>query len=377
MDVFNQTPFPVVSWESADANRQWHMTSLIRVKYRLVPARDGVWSLRLHPDQGELFGGDQFYDDDPFKPVRYESDFVTYKPHTDVVLNATAYSPGGRPEKHWQCSVEVISPDGKVLNHSRLHVRGERTWHRIPMTGWARGLLHAVAAVPLRYDRAWGGKIPNPDPEAEDQGKPLFVAYNEYNPVGTGITHRKMDKQPFPAHQVTWANRAIKRKKYAAGFGFTHRSWKPRIGYAGTYDQDWLDNQHPYPPHDFDFYHHQAANPELVMQGYIQPHSHIRLTHLFRQAQQVDFRLPELHCFTDVTPLTGEFQRHQMPIDTVLVDIESEEQKDWAVYLSYRTYMPIQSELASLTLRYLPTELLAEQKQQANQSKTTGALPHG
>ncbi len=66
-----------------------------------------------------------------------------------------------------------------------------------------------------------------------------------------------------------------------------------------------------------------------------------------------------------------------MPIDTVLVDIESEEQKDWAVYLSYRTYMPIQSELASLTLRYLPTELLAEQKQQANQSKTTGALPHG
>lgn len=44
-----------------------------------------------------------------------------------------------------------------------------------------------------------------------------------------------------------------------AGFGFVGRSWLPRISYAGTYDQKWLDEQHPYPPFDMDYRYWNGA----------------------------------------------------------------------------------------------------------------------
>jgi hypothetical protein len=42
-------------------------------------------------------------------------------------------------------------------------------------------------------------------------------------------------------------------------YGVIGRHWLPRIGYAGTYDQQWLDEHFPFLPPDFDEQYYQAA----------------------------------------------------------------------------------------------------------------------
>ncbi|VAW63412.1 hypothetical protein MNBD_GAMMA10-1511, partial [hydrothermal vent metagenome] len=88
MEIKNLTPFPAIAWESVDANQCTYITGLIRVKY-VFQKKDRVnqWELRLTPDQGELFAGDIYYHDDLNLPVRYESDFINYKPNTDIIIN--------------------------------------------------------------------------------------------------------------------------------------------------------------------------------------------------------------------------------------------------------------------------------------------------
>ncbi len=364
MNIQNQTPFPAVSWESADANKQWHITSLVRVKYVFKRAgKTGEWILRLTPDQGQLFAGDIFYDDDINQPVRYESDFVTYKQNTDVIVNAKTHSPSGKPETEWACGLDIISVKGQMLNRSCVKVSGEHHWQKKALSGWTTSKIQPVTEVSLAYDHAYGGTLFNPDQNAE----PALLAYDEYNAVGTGIKHKDMATNPHPAHQVNWVDEALQEKSYPAGFGFTPRSCQPRLRYAGTYDQDWLDHQHPYPPRDFDYRHHQAANPELIMQGYITAHTSIHLKHLLGQYPQAYFRIPELHCFTEQVTTADEVQRHPMNIDTVLIEIADEDESHWAVYLSYRYFTPLKTPLKAITFQYLPTELLAEQKKEPAQ----------
>jgi len=356
MEITNQTPFPAIAWDSVDSNERWYQTSLIRVKYQLV-YQNQQWQLRLASDQGELFGADVFYDEDIYQPVQYESDFVTFKQHSDIIVNANTYSPTQRAEKNWTCSVSVSSPDNERLNHSELRIKGAHEWQYTSPVGWSKTVLKKTQKVSLRYSNAFGGKVANPDAEGDTD---LFLAYSDYNAVGTGITHKDMPKENFPAHQLEFSHARLKQQKYAAGFGFTHRSWKPRIDYAGTYDQDWLDNTHPNPPQDFDVKHHQAANPELLMQGYIQANSMIRLNNLHPEQAVIQFHLPELHCFTDIHH-KQQFTRQSMVIDTVLIDIESEDETAWCVYLSYRHYAPLLTQITSINFSYLPTALLATQ----------------
>ncbi|OMH25757.1 DUF2169 domain-containing protein [Motiliproteus sp. MSK22-1] len=362
MKVENHTPFPSVAWENADASRCQHLTCLTRVKYRLQPPPDyysSYWSLRLTPDQGELFGGDQYYGDDITRPVRYESDFITYKSRTDIVLNAIAHSPDGTPKMHWNCGIKVLTPSGKILKHLILNVRGARQWVKMPI-GWAKSPLEAVKRVRLSYDKAQGGSLY--DPRKEEEEIPTYLAYNAINPSGTGIRHRKMLPNSFPVHQVEWATPQLTPKSYPPGFGFINRAWPIRTGYAGTYDQQWLDNQHPYPPKDFNVFHHQAANPELILDRHIEVNSRFELENLLPRAPRVSFHLPELHCFVETTDKQGNQSRTRMKIDTVLIDIESDQSEDWAVYVSYRHYQVINDPIQALNFKYLPVEWINRSK---------------
>jgi len=47
--------------------------------------------------------------------VRFESDFVYYKPRTDLIVNAISYSPADTPGQRWQCALRVDASDGTVL----------------------------------------------------------------------------------------------------------------------------------------------------------------------------------------------------------------------------------------------------------------------
>jgi hypothetical protein len=53
------------------------------------------------------------------------------------------------------------------------------------------------------------------------------------------------------------------------GFGFYPKQYKPRIQYAGTYDDQWQKERCPFLPKDFDYRFFQAAYPELITPKYL------------------------------------------------------------------------------------------------------------
>ena len=84
------------------------------------------------------------------------------------------------------------------------------------------------------------------------------------NPVGVGFHHAP---SADPAVQTQAPNITYPDEPYLspsdrpkpAGFGAVGRGWQPRLGFAGTYDQAWIDTQWPLPPKDFDPRHNLSA----------------------------------------------------------------------------------------------------------------------
>ena len=61
-----------------------------------IPAEAGA-PLRLHEEQLPLVMADVFHGEPGFSAPKYEVDFAPRKQRCDVILNASAYTPGGRP----------------------------------------------------------------------------------------------------------------------------------------------------------------------------------------------------------------------------------------------------------------------------------------
>ena len=67
-------------------------------------------------------GEDEFYDDDEIESIKFETDLVPFKPHTDIVLVGKAYAPRGKPATHLSVSLQV-GPIAKSLS-----IFGNRFW---------------------------------------------------------------------------------------------------------------------------------------------------------------------------------------------------------------------------------------------------------
>lgn len=285
MEFKNSTPFPAICWESINAKRQEFITTLVRIKYKInQTSKADVWTLELTPQQGELFGGDTFYNDDVNLPIRYESDFVTFKPNTDIIVNGRAQSIRQHPNLKADCRVFVANKNNEIIKELNLKISGQQ--------------------------REGNNKNTNPS----------FTS-----------------------------------------FGVRNRTSKARLTYAGTYDEKWLKHQHPYPPHDFDYFYNQAATPELIMEGYLSSGTKIGLHNLLCENRTDGFHIPELHCFSEFTSPLNDTTRYKMNMDTLLIDIEDEDPRSWAVYASYRDFRLKTFTPKEINMKYLPVEILEKQ----------------
>jgi hypothetical protein len=99
--------------------------------------------------------------------------------------------------------------------------------------------------MPIIFERAFGGVSSN------GQSEPT-------NPVGLGFRGASPVDQTVNtvAPNVEYAGSGARRP---AGFGVIGRGWRPRVEYAGTYDDRWLRSRWPLLPTDFDVRHYQAA----------------------------------------------------------------------------------------------------------------------
>jgi len=120
MQVVNNTAFPSIGWVSSDSKENNYVTVLSRVKYLFDTVDDeGLWTLKLDPEQDELFSTDVFYNGHE-KELQFESDFVPYKKQADFIINQSKGKRefGKRGVKVWRYTSSLS--DSSVTKKSLL-----------------------------------------------------------------------------------------------------------------------------------------------------------------------------------------------------------------------------------------------------------------
>jgi hypothetical protein len=337
----NYTPFPAIGWENVDAKNHWHITTMARVRYIPVPDAEGRCALKLHTEQGELFFEESFYGVMGQSSVRYENDLVTFKPTTDIIVHANAYIPKHR--SYIEPVASVLDADGAMYHQCKLHVRSPYDLSDHPV------------AVPLRYEYARGGGYPLPTEEDPYN----YETLDPYNPIGKGVydAHTPVEQREEP--YITFSDPDLEAAPYPAGFGVIYKAWKSRLMYAGTYDEQWLREQHPLPPHEYDYRFNQAANPAMQLERYLDLNDTIVLEHLSLQYPRLQFDLSDLVLFSQQHTPQNRQHFDAMHLDTLIIDMESSDPEEWSLYASYRSFVPRHPAYQKVSCHMITQNLLA------------------
>lgn len=217
----NLTPFAAKILPAYDVNGR--SQDIVIVKATL----DFNANVVPHGRQLPIFQGDHFFDDASLKDVvRFESDQVAFKPLVDVIVNAFAYAPEGKPTAHFDAGV-AVGRETRVVR-----VFGQRVWRN------RLGIFPSVSAqdlalrVPVVYTLAYGGSAPDND-----------KVFAQENPTGTGFS-AGLPEDGMQMPQVEWIDQLIRNSGDApspAGFGCYGRTWLPRRNFFGSYQRDELN----------------------------------------------------------------------------------------------------------------------------------------
>jgi hypothetical protein len=228
MKFVNHTPFPALAFEGVDQNDQSFHVVVLRQTLTFATGK-----LEYADEQAPICDSDEPFGTLGESSFRQESDLFLHKPKCDVIVNATAYAPGGRPTPtvDVRLTVRQRSVDSeKLLIDKALRVVGESVYRktawkesaarwciklgtlkRVQPSPWVRSSPTAFTTLPLRYEYAYGGQcrvnagdkrtssIPpdqlltpeqlaiHPDSSAPAEDRPVAHIMFESNPLGRGF----------------------------------------------------------------------------------------------------------------------------------------------------------------------------------------------
>jgi hypothetical protein len=184
---------------------------------------------KLANEQAPLITADVFTGEPGLSAPLYESDYPPRKPRCDVMLNGSAYAPGGKPTDRVTVSLRVGS-----LTKS-FDVVGNRVWKAgaLYMTSTAP---EPFTVMPISYNNAFGGV----DKAEED---PQKWRYYVPNPAGVGYHENTagkfLDGKPLPNTEERGGKISNPKGSYRwrsgrwAGVGNPDRSWRARMTRTG------------------------------------------------------------------------------------------------------------------------------------------------
>jgi len=264
---------------------------------------------RLAEEQVPLVEADVFTGEPGLSSPVYESDYAPRKPKCDVLLNGSAYAPGGRPAASVNVSLRV-GPISKSFA-----VVGDRIWKK--------GFLSIKATqpkpfvvMPISYDTAFGGVDENHKDPKKHQ------AYME-NPIGVGfhsyLKPEFVKDKPLPNTEAIDKPVSKPNGKYhPMSYGPIGRAYLPRYPLAGTYDQDWIDNVFPFLPPDFNEAYYQAAPSDQQM-PYPMGGEAVRLVNLTPEGRTT-FRLPNKNILVWFFLKDGSEKDVSAVADTIVIE---------------------------------------------------------
>lgn len=238
---------------------------------------------RLADEQLPLVEADVFTGEPGFSAPLYESDYAPFKPRCDVILNGSAYAPGGKPAAKVPVGIKV-GRVAKVFN-----VVGDRRWEA-GIGGIAPGHPTPFVRKAITYDVAFGGTDRFSDDPADHDAympNPCGIGYRK------GLTTGPIDGTPAPSTEERDNPVRSPLGRYRPmSFGPVGRGWEPRYKLAGTYDDAWLENVFPFLPADFDERYFQCA-PEDQQTDYLVGGETVTLVNLTPDGRR-EFRVPQV-----------------------------------------------------------------------------------
>jgi hypothetical protein len=281
------------------------LSVLLKRSYDIVP--DGV--CRRAMQDFKIIAGDVHYQDPMNSTVRYEADFIPYKPHTDVVFNGNAYAPAGElvPELTACLAVGQFEKSVRVIGHRVVRCdNGDRPSFSEP---------EPFSIMPLRYENAYGGVDIRSDPDMpcpyprNHLGKGYVIGKEKNQVDGLELPNIEdpadllTPERLSCGHFMHWAD-----QPKPQGFGWYMKFWRPRADLAGVMpadralerqlreaytplvprEQQALYAQTQLPDMDFRFFN--GASEGLVL-PYLKGNEQIRLVNLAPRPE-ITFQLP-------------------------------------------------------------------------------------
>ena len=345
MEFINVTPFPPFFFSNIDhADKVFHII-VFKGTFEYKPNE----VMKPCQFQDELVTADRYHDDDDTASILHESDVVPFKPRSDIIVTGHSYAPGGLPMESWGTRV-VVGQHQKALA-----IHGERHWRKRGL-GWSLSRPEPTLSVPLRYEYAYGGSW----------GTGNKTTYYEQNPVGMGFAgFGKFEYQSIQAPQIESIEDPVQEfgKHYRPeGFGFIGKGWLPRRELVGTTDDEWLQNEHPSLPYDFDFSFYNGAHPDLIYPGMLRGDEPITLINLHPQYRTIKTRLPGLMIGARINKAVVA----RAYLDTLILEPEN-----LRAHLTWRATFRMDEDIEHIEARLVEMVELSQA-----QSKPTGAV-HG
>jgi hypothetical protein len=289
--IDNHTPYAAGRVWGRDKEGVHEWIVAVKATYEIQP--DG--NLVLAPEQPEPLLLPEYNGEDGASSLRYEADLVGPKPTTDVLLNGTAYAPGGKPTKEFMVSLRV----GPVVK--KLRVVGDRVWGAVTRT-----TVRPVTAVPIVYERAYGG-FDQSDPDPKKQRMDMR------NPVGCGLVTQEGQPVPnfeYPGGSLETAG--------PAGFGALASYWSPRRELQGTYDDAWKKKRFPLLPSDWDSRSLLCSPPDQRPKSHLRGGELVELENL-TPSGRLSFTLPKVY-LRFRTLIDNISEDHQDHLSSVVIE---------------------------------------------------------
>lgn len=248
----NLTPYAAVSLPSMapDNSDLW----LVVVSGRFaLPAGPGITELRRTPEQPAVRMADMYFGAPECSSLRHEGQSAPFKGATDVLLLGHAWAPFGRPVTRVDVTITVEQRLTKTVA-----VFGDRSFG----LGGRIGAPAPFTKMPLVWERAFGGAV-----AGEAQPRP----FEPMNPVGRGFHASPFHASDQPVPNVEDPADLMVSSSHRprpTGLGPVAKHWQPRVRWAGTFDQRWVEERAPQWPADLDTRYFQAA----PMDQQLRPH---------------------------------------------------------------------------------------------------------
>ncbi|ODN42526.1 DUF2169 family type VI secretion system accessory protein [Piscirickettsia litoralis] len=197
------------------------------------------------------------------------------KQNTDILVQGAAYSSEPVSETIVKLHFESIE--------KTLLVSGDRYWQESTV-GLRATDAQKFRRLEITYPNAFGGDKFNANPLGKGKApeKELWHLPNIEYPY---------DRQTQPGQQVR-----------PASFGPIGALWQPRLEFAGTYNQEWLERHWPYFPSDVNWKYFNIAPDDQQLPFMLTGKEHFYLQNMSAEQPVLEGRLPgiRVRCFAEV-----------------------------------------------------------------------------